>query len=193
MEGREKLPLAYAPIRKSSKLGLTQICSKQARELVALRVEVIALRAAASKPAPSPAAGKIASREEAKTKFGAEIAAAKLIHAELAALERAEAPERARLQAEWEKEQCEERRERKNTGGRLYRANHIEQRREGARRWQAANPDKVKLHNDRGNAVRRQKRAAARLERVVSLAKRDTGWQEGLRIEAKEEATQCEV
>jgi hypothetical protein len=169
----ETFPLAYPPIRKSSKSTPAHICSRQARELVELRAEVATLRAAASKSAPAPAAGKLAAREEAKTKLAAEIAAAKLIHAELDALERAEAPERARLQAAWDKELRETRRERKNTGGRLYRANHIEQRREAARRWQRANPDKVKQHNAAGNAVRRQKRAAARLER--------------LRIEAKEQ------
>jgi hypothetical protein len=169
---RGKLPLAYPPIRKSSKSGL----SRQARELTALRAEVAALRAAALKPAPAPCAAKIASREEAKAKLAAEIAAAKRSHAELAAREEAGKPERDRLQAEWEKEQREMRREKKNAGGRLYRANNIEQRREAARRWQRANPDKVKQHNAAGNEVRRQKRAAARLERDI-----------GVCIEAKEQ------
>jgi hypothetical protein len=90
MEGREKLPLAYPPIRKS---GL----SRQEREPIALRAEIAALRAAASKPAPAPSAGKIASREEAKAKLVAEIAAAKTKHAELDALEEAGKPERDRL------------------------------------------------------------------------------------------------
>jgi hypothetical protein len=164
----EKLPLAYPPIRKASKSGLAWICSKQARELTALRAEVVALRAAASKPVQAPAAGKIAAREEAKVKLAAEIAAAKQSHAELAAREEAEAPERARLQVAWEKELRETRRAKRNVWQRQYRADNPDKCHESVVRWRLAHPDKVKANNDAKNEVRRQKTAAARLERLAA-------------------------
>jgi hypothetical protein len=138
------------------------------------------LRAAALKPAPAPSTEKTASREEAKAKLAAEIAAAKLIHDELAARERAGKPERDRLQAACEKELRETRRAKRNAWERQYRANNPEQCHEAVRRWQRAHPDKIRAHNDARNEVRRQKTAAARLER---LASRDTG----ICIEAKEQ------
>jgi hypothetical protein len=134
LDGHKKLPLTYPLVRKSSKSTQAHICSRQARELVALRAEIAALRAAALKPAPAPDAGKIASREEAKVKLAAEIAAAKLIHAELAALEKAEAPERARLQAAWETELRETRRIAANVHQRKYRADDPEKSRATVRR-----------------------------------------------------------
>jgi hypothetical protein len=58
-----------------------------------------------------------------------------------------------------------------NARVKLYRANNPEKCRERVRRWQHANPDSVKAHNDRKNEARRQKKAAARLERICIEAK----------------------
>ena len=156
----EKLPLAYPPIRKSSKLGLASICFRQARELAVLRPEVASLRSAVWQPSPPPSTEKIAAREEAKAKLVAEIAAAKLIDAEFVANEEARKPERDRLQNEWETDLREKRRVAQNARQKQYRIKNLEKTRECVRRWQRANPDKVKVYSDR----RRQKTAATRLE-----------------------------
>jgi hypothetical protein len=170
------LPLAYPPIRKSSK-SMARICSRQERELIALRGKVAALQAAlaalrtATVPIPTGKAAERAAAKEklfaeidaAKVKLFAEIDAAKVRHAEFLAREAVYKPDLDRKQAEWEAEQKQERRARHNACARKYYAAHREQRTEYDRQWRADNPGKNAAASRRWRAKQKQINASVDL------------------------------
>lgn len=129
-----KLPLSYPPIRKASKIGLAQICSRQERELIALR----SLRTKGS-TTQSPIVVDLTAKE----KFAAEVAAAKAKHAEFIAKEAAEVQERDRKQAEWDVQ---------------FRAQQLKGRRESARRKWAESPEKHRQYSREYNRKHREAR-----------------------------------
>jgi hypothetical protein len=178
------MPLSYPPIRRPSKIGLARICSRQERELIALRSKVGALLAAVAPvpiPTPTPAI-------EAAEAFRAEVAAAKAKHAEFLAKEAIEAPERDRQLAAWRAEQkaiardkrvSPEGRAMQAARTRKWRQANPERAKEAALKWRRDNPEKAqeallkwRLANPERVAERMRKWRQANPEKVKAAEKR---------------------